>query len=66
MFQGLTVSSKKSSKKSQSKLTTKKPSLESTRGTDLSESFCDKIETLQIGTSGGSTTQDNSNSFEGI
>jgi hypothetical protein len=66
MFQGHSVGSKKSSKKSQAKSTTKKPSLESTRGTNLSESFYDKVDKLGIGASGTNTSYADSNSFECI
>ena len=66
MFQGLSVASKKSLKKSQKKLTTKKPTLKSTCGTDLSESFYDKVETLEIGTSRSTTNYTDSNSFKCI
>jgi hypothetical protein len=64
MFQGMKVSSKKNSKKSHSKSTTKKISLESTRGTELSESFYDKVDNLGIGTSGSTSYYEDSNSFE--
>ena len=69
MFRGFSVASKKSSKKPQRKPTTKKPNLESTRGTELSESFYDKVDNLGIGTSETSdiiSTLSSSNSFEYI
>ena len=66
MFQGYSVASKKSSKKPQRKPTTKKPNLESTRGTELSESFYDKVDNLGIGTSDVTSTLSSSNSFECI
>jgi hypothetical protein len=66
MYQGFSIASKKSTKKSQNKSTSKKPSLESTRGTDLSESFYDQVESFGIGSSGTNSTYTDSNSFECI
>jgi hypothetical protein len=57
MFQGFTVSSKKSSKKSQSKSTKKKASLESMKATDLSESFYVKVENFGIESSEDNNTK---------
>ncbi|CAG8772577.1 10615_t:CDS:2, partial [Gigaspora rosea] len=48
-FSGFNLSSKKAAKKSDNKSTTKKASLESTRRTELSESFYDKVDSLEIG-----------------
>lgn len=62
MFQGISFSSKKSSKKSQSKKSIMRPaSLEETRGSELSESFSERFENLEVESSSGTVTLDNSN-----
>jgi len=62
MFQGMSFSSKKSSKKSQSKKPTMKlASLEETRRSELSESFAERFENLRVESSSGSINLDNSN-----
>ncbi|RIA99924.1 hypothetical protein C2G38_2052004, partial [Gigaspora rosea] len=65
-FSGFNLSSKKAAKKSDNKSTTKKAGLESTHGTELSESFYDKVDSLEIGPSGTSPYYENSNSFESL
>ena len=62
MFQGMSFSSKKSSKKSQSKKSIMRPaSLEETRGSELSESFAERFENLGVKSSSRSINLDNSN-----
>jgi len=62
MFQGMSFSSKKSSKKSQGKKPTTRPaSLEETRRSELSESFSERFENLGVESSSGNITLDNSN-----
>ena len=63
MFQGISFSSKKSLKKSQSKkLIMRSASLEETRGSELSESFSKRFENLEVELSSRTVTLDNSNS----
>lgn len=67
MFQGISIKSKKSSKKAQNRSSTKeKASLETVRGNELSESFSDRFDNLGIEASGEIITNDNSNSSECI
>ena len=63
MFQGISFSSKKSSKKSQSKKPTiRLSSLEETRGSELNESFSERFENLGVESSSRNITLDNLNS----
>ena len=67
MFKGISIKSKKSSKKAQNKMSSNvKTSLESTRGTDLNESFSEYFENLEVDESSSSNINNFSNSPEGI
>lgn len=67
MHRRYTIKSKKGSKKTQDKTSSKgKTSLESTRGSELSQSFSDRFESLGVGESGPSQAYNNSNNSEGI
>ena len=68
MFQGFSIKSKKSSTKAPSKKTDKgkKASLETTRGSELSESFSERFDNLGVNESSGSNSLITSNKSEGI
>ena len=68
MFQGFSIKSKKSSTKAPSKKTDKrkKASLETTRGSELSESFSERFNNFGVNKSSGSNTLIISNKSEGI
>ena len=68
MFQGFSIKSKKSSTKAPSKKTNKgkKASLETTRGSKLSESFSERFDNLGVNESSSSNTLNTLNKSEGI
>ena len=68
MFQSFSIKSKKTSTKALSKKTDKgkKASLETTRGSELSESFSERFDNLGVNESSGSNSLITSNMSEGI